>query len=335
MSDIIIDLRKRFVKDQSIPINIFTEPYFMDRLNLLNNGSVNIYDEFIWEVTDRFGNNSEEYFAYRNEVKDKAIDFIKASEAYKCLNTEDFNKFGTVSNYPKSDVYKMPNIGRRFISIDMKSANFTSLVHYGLTNNHKFFTAKSGAYNYDDFISMFTNMKHLKNSKYLRQVIFGNCNPKRQVTYERFLMEKLLNALIVANFLDDGKKPDGLIYSFSTDEIVIYDYDKSDHRYEELEKFIKDWSKKEFPVSMKSYLLGKVLETQAFVKLYGTGETLGHPYDYDIKCMNAEEMPIVMRAILGQKPMEDDLVFWHEGRLAKFLEEREAKLTFKQPEKEG
>ena len=55
---------------------------------------------------------------------------------------------------------------------------------------------KIGTKTWEEFISKFTENKHIINSKYIRQVILGNCNPKRHITYEKYLMNEVLDILI-------------------------------------------------------------------------------------------------------------------------------------------
>ena len=94
---------------------------------------------------------------------------------------DDMNKYAvTHTDLPTKDIFKPSNDGKLFISIDMRKANFSALKNYD-----------SGIFDsvdtWEEFISRYTDNKHIINSKYIRQVILGNCNPKRQVTYENIL----------------------------------------------------------------------------------------------------------------------------------------------------
>ena len=100
------------------------------------------------------------------------------------------NKFTvTHKNLPSKDIFKSSNDGRVFISIDMRKANFSSLKYYGNCIEKSMFRDTS---TWEDFISLFTENKHIVNSKYIRQVILGNCNPKRHITYEKYIMDHVL-----------------------------------------------------------------------------------------------------------------------------------------------
>ena len=135
--------KERFCKDCNISIRIFQEPYFTDRLTL--------YDKFYGtrEKWDIFLNELSKYNCEQYAVKHK--------------------------NLPNKDIFKSSNDGKCFISIDMRKANFSSLHHY----NSDIF---GGAESWEEFIGRYTGNQHIINSKYIRQVILGNCNPKRHIT---------------------------------------------------------------------------------------------------------------------------------------------------------
>lgn len=179
--------KERFCKDCNIPIRLFQEPYFLDRIKLFDEfyGTV---DKWIRFASELQGYNCEQdYFEEYNHVKDAAITSIKESEAYQRFNAEDMNKFTVIhKNLSNKDIFKPTNTGRVFISIDMRKANFSSLHEY----DKNIFL---GTDTWEDFISQFTDNEHIINSKYIRQVILGNCNPKRHITYEKYLMDQTLS----------------------------------------------------------------------------------------------------------------------------------------------
>ena len=203
-------LKQRFCKDCNIPISVYDEPYFSDRLEL--------YDKFYrskekWNVflkeLEKY-NCEQDYFEEYNRVKDVVINAIKESEGFSKFNSEDMNNFSVkYTNLPSKDIYKESNVGKLFISIDMKKANFSALWHYD-------YSIFDGSKTWEEFIGKYTTNKHIINSKYIRQVILGNCNPRRQVTYEKYIMGQVLEVLIneAGFYLNE-------IAFFSNDEIII------------------------------------------------------------------------------------------------------------------
>lgn len=178
--------KERFSKDCNIPLRLFQEPYFTDRIELYDNffGTLKKWNIFVNEL--RKYHCEQDYFDEYNKVKDAAINSIKSTESYQRFNNEDMNKHCVQNkNLPNKGIFKTSNDGKAFISIDMRKANFSSLQNY----DKDIF---DGADTWKKFISSFTDNKHIINSKYIRQVILGNCNPKRHIVYEKYLMDGIL-----------------------------------------------------------------------------------------------------------------------------------------------
>ena len=179
-----LELKRRFIKDNNLPITVYHEPYFTERLYTLDRlfGCVAKFDLFCTELASF--NDEQEYFTYYNAVKDAAIEYIKAKDEFKAFT--DDNSFIRLDNqYPKTNLYIEENQYKAFISIDMKKANFSAVRRY----NPAIFDDAS---TWEEFILKFTEMKHIANSKYIRQVILGACNPKKQIQFELYLMHTLL-----------------------------------------------------------------------------------------------------------------------------------------------
>ena len=304
--DVSVRAKERFCKDCNIPIRLFQEPYFTDRLKLFNKfyGTLEKWNIFL-EGLQKY-HCEQDYFEEYNRVKDAAILSIKESEAYQKFNEEDMNKYRvTYENLPNKDIFKPSNDGKLFISIDMRKANFSSLYHY---DNSMF----SGAKTWEEFISKFTENKHIINSKYIRQVILGNCNPKRHITYEKYLMNEVLDVLIkeVGYWFDE-------IVFFSNDEIVI-DMDNyadcirnRNITKSKLEEYF------DFPLNVELFYLHKINGTDGYYKeiVKGIKER-----SFEFKCLDNYMLPFVIRNFLGEEITDSDKVFYHEWLLAKFIE---------------
>lgn len=190
-------LKKRFCKDQNLPIKVYSEPIFTERLKLFE--VYEKYLEFCSMFRIRFDSDEQAYLAYYNDLKDRIINYIKESEAFQSLNKADMYKEFPIygEGIPKGDTYKDKNIGKSFLSIDMKKANFNALVHYGNEIGTPF--APNLTHDIDkswsQFMAMFTDIPYFATSKYIRQVVFGNCNPKRVIAYETYLMSDFLSKI--------------------------------------------------------------------------------------------------------------------------------------------
>lgn len=299
--------KERFCKDCNIPIRLFQEPYFLDRIELFDKfyGTVEKWNRFVAELQKY--NCEQDYFEEYNRVKDAAINSIKESKSYQRFNSEDMNKFAiTHKDLSNKDIFKPTNNEKIFISIDMRKANFSSLHSYdkGIFGN---------ANTWEQFISRFTDNEHIINSKYIRQVILGNCNPKRHITYEKYLMDQTLSLLY------DIVGEERIVF-FSNDEIV-YDITASNlHMLSLVRNCVEERlsTKSNIPFRVELFSLHKINGTDGYCKkIYKeNGE-----YNIEFKCLDNYMMPFVLRYFLGEEITESDKVFYHEGLLAKFIDE--------------
>ena len=306
-------LKRRFLKDCSIPINVTDEPYFSERLDVLEitHGAMTKFMKFC-ECMEQY-NTEQEYFEDYTRVKEAAMDRIKSSEGFQRFNDEVFEPINEQFQYPKRDLYKDYNKGNSFISIDMKKANFSALNHYDPGIFADDLGEESETWEY--FISQFTDNEHIINSKYIRQVILGNCNPKRQIKYEDYLMH------VLAKYLSDTYKGLGF-YSVKNDEILIntISFMKPEIRRVPLGEFIKT-------IENEPHGIGKLVKVDMFylysIECGWVRDYYGEDEQIEFKCMDADTFHQYVKHYYEMPIGEDDLVFKHNGKLAKFLEEVE------------
>ena len=318
-------LKQRFVKDTGLPIKIFEEPYFSHYLNLYEEHfqAMTKWRQF-QELLTHFA-NEQDYFEEYNRIKDAAIRYFEENSAmqYFCQK-EDMNKFKCCNTgYPGNGIFKETNVGKHFVSIDMIKANFTALRHYDPE-------IVGGVETYEDFIGMFTQYDYIKKSKYIRQVIFGNQNPKRQTTYEKYLMNQILTDIFYYTQISPTK-----VAYFGTDEIVldISDYvtDDEDDNNDAISAFMKNLNvaldknrEKGINVRNEYFKLYRIKGTAGYLKVF-TFTSCGKNHDF--KCLDALEMPFVIRYLNDEAYTEEDMVFVYEGRMARFLEGLTVEIT--------
>lgn len=300
-------LKERFCTDCNIPIHIFQEPYFTDRLKLYDKfyGTLEKWATFVKELENY--DSEQNYFEEYNRVKDEAINFIKSTEAYQRFNEEDMNQYAvTHKNISSKDIYHPSNNGKTFISIDMKKANFSALRYY----DESIF---AGAETWEDFLRRFTNNEHIINSKYIRQVILGNCNPKRHITYEKHLMDVLLIHLSKCDSMIIDK-----VVFFSNDEIVL---DISDMDIIDKQLFFTYiqicLDPIPIPLKVQLFQLNKIDGTNGYIKKFPLNED---GVKLEFKCLDNLYLPFVLRYCRNEEVTENDKVFYHEGLLAQFIE---------------
>ena len=187
------ELAKRFISDYKLPIPLINEKYFFYHLALYQEdyNSLEYYFELLDMIGKKYGGNCNKFLEDYYNVRDKIITTIVESEAYQKFNTMDMNVF-TIKDRPNitsNNIYNNDNIGKFFISIDLKKANFQTLRN--IDKDIVF-----GADTYEEFIGKFTDLDYIKESKYARQVIFGKCNPKRHITAEKYFIIQIYKKVI-------------------------------------------------------------------------------------------------------------------------------------------
>lgn len=294
-------LMRRFCKNCNMPITIFHDQYFYQRIELFDQyfGAKEKLKTFIESIA-KF-DNEQDYFEHYNSVKDRAINYIKESAGYIKFNEMDMTEISkeiAMYKLPASDIYKVTNDGEWFISIDMKQANFYSLKHFSPD-------IFGNAAEWENFIGRFTTDRHIIESKYVRQVILGNCNPKRHITYEKYLMCKLVAYLVGTISLND-------IVSLTNDEIVL----KTCNNNDMLLKRIKECSSKfevlmGIPLKIEMFQLKYMGDGLGFIKLFSNGK-------YKLKCVDNDYMPMILRILQYGYVNIDDLRFSYKDAPAKF-----------------
>lgn len=301
------ELRKRYVKDYKVPINIFADPYFTDRIDLFDPyyNTKNSYSQFVNDLKDF--ENEQDYFEMYNKIKDQAINDIKSSRSYQYFNNEDMNQYSVDVNMTSKDVFKKSNIGKRFLSIDMIKANFSALYLY---NPEMFLNYTT----WENYISHYTSLRHIIDSKYVRQVILGNCNPKRQVTYEKYLMKQIFD--IATRILPSNC----ICVSFSNDEIVFDVTNDPDIIHEV--KHLGMVCKREHPIAvrMEVFQLFQIENTGTYIKEFIDGTI-------KFKCISPDLLPIIIRKYENKLARDSDLVINHNGLLAKLCEVPQIKIN--------
>lgn len=291
-----VALKKRFVRDCSLPITVFENPYFEQRLEILNYlfHCKRKFQTFC-EEAGRF-QNEQEYLSWYNDTKDKIITTIKSNPIYPIYNSFVFPENQT--KIPKGNLYVEQNDRKCFLSIDMKKANF-STIHYFYPTLVDFCSS------WEEFVAQFTDSKHFAESKYIRQVIFGACNPKKTMGLESWLMISIYDAI-------KQECPLLELFGMGDDEIIIPFQQKGTEVYPQSR--ILNAIPEQFKHLIKSrvFMLKKV-STYGWMKQ-------NNPF-IEFKCISADIFHQIVKHYFNQEITEDDLVFNYNGQLARFLKE--------------
>ena len=190
--------------------------YYLDQLSKTEKFKdiklfLNLFEEVDSEI--------EDFYDYKVKKANQIIDFIKSSNTYTEL-TLDKN----IINYPtnKSIHYQE---GVIYLSVDIRSGNWQSLKLYDQQNEL--------GETYEQFLSKFDLPKVFIHSKYLRQFIFGNVNPKRQQVVQRSIIQNIIRQFD-DEFEIEGVKNDEVIFilnSFKDSKKIINNLDLEKYHY--------------------------------------------------------------------------------------------------------
>ncbi|KAH3758178.1 hypothetical protein Pelo_10119 [Pelomyxa schiedti] len=190
------DLKRLFVKDTSLPIQVYEDPYFDYYIDLYEPvmQSRTKYNAFVAQLKLL---GKPKFLSKRASVIDAAIKAINAEPEFVALQKDpevihrfqETNLFDTEQLcHTLKNLYQPANAGKQFISLDLRQANFNALrvVHPSIVKN---------ATTYEEFMANFTSDQTIISSKNIRQVIFGKANPKYQQIIETFIIHKIAHDL--------------------------------------------------------------------------------------------------------------------------------------------
>ena len=299
------NLLKRFVKDYSLPIQLVREPYFSYYIDLYDKvyDSKNHFDRLKFTL-EQFGNDEEKFFQYCKEIMDAAIQAVKDTPEFQAFINDRLDKYAVTNPVQSSKTVYHPDYDDCcFLSIDLKKANYYSLKFY-----HPNIVLNTTTF--DEFISRFTDLDYIRQSKYIRQVIFGNLSPKKQQKIQKYVVH-LLAALVLKHFDADRLRTttfDEIVVELSSPQEFI-----GHHTFQE---DVRNFAEKHgIELNMSVFRLKQLKPFSYFVKEYviPNGKT-------EFKAVNIYHMPQVYKHYFHLPLHEYDLMFYHEGSIAKYIE---------------
>lgn len=297
--------RQSFVKDYNLPINIFSD-------NNIWAHYVRLYDFFpmveyygaIGLIEEDYDGNVEKWLEYCASVHDAAINGVMESSAYKFFNNMDMSPYTKLDvNIGEHSVYTEATNGKRFLSIDLRKANFQALRMMSVIEDET----------YEDFITRYGGDEYIQGSKYLRQVIFGKMNPGRTIRIEKYYMNQIYN--LVKNLLENKGMT---LFSMNSDELV---WEENGNKFDGqiLQSFIKeslhlDTRCENVEIKMLPIVNARGNKVDAFVrKNIDTGEEI-------LKKASTTFYPQIYKLWKGLEIEDIDKVFFFEDQLATFNE---------------
>lgn len=86
------ELKRRFCKNCNIPISIFVEPFFTDRIKLFSMyyNTIEELQKFVKSIEPY--DCEQDYYEHYNKTKDAAINFIKGTEGYEKIQQHGYER---------------------------------------------------------------------------------------------------------------------------------------------------------------------------------------------------------------------------------------------------
>ena len=307
--------RQRFVKDYNLPINIFDDNLFEYYIQLYDFFPYPRYKETIEKIENEYDGCVEKWLEYCASVRDNAINGVMETDEYKKFNSMDLSQYNFAPICGERSCYTEETNGKRFLSIDLRKANFQALKYVGVISDAT----------YEQFVNRFGGDDYIANSKYLRQVIFGKMNPSRQIKIEKYLMSKVYEVI-----KDVTEKYSFTIFSMNSDELIFaipeefYNNRQEDENTRELINDIYNLVGKNIGVEIKVEYIevrrlpivsanGTKIDAYERTNLFTSQKTL--------KKASTTFYPQIYK-LWNEMPIEDyDMVFYFENQLATFNQE--------------
>lgn len=305
------DLKKRFVSEYKLPLSVFEQEYWDYFLNLY--GVRRQWEDLLAGIDRDYGGNADLFLKAFYELRDSLLADLheKIPEEFNGSDKTPGKRnilspyYDVPGNYSSRSIYSGDLAGEVLLSVDLRKANIQALRWY----EPSIFPVQSDSIDevYQGWLDTFKTGtcldEYVRGSKYLRQVVFGNLNPKRQVRVEKFLISKVIDKV-------------GLpVVSLQSDEVVFKTDEIPDCKVPGLDVKVERFILEEKKFLCPSGNILKVYRRRPISSISDLGE-IG-----EYRCIPRLFYSQVYQWIYGidPDPKERDLVFYCEKELAKFL----------------
>ena len=307
MELILKQFRGRFVDDNQLPMTVVEDPYFEERIKMLE-GEFHAqlkYLSLMETVRDSFGGNMQKFLEHRHSVKDQILSHILNSEGYKAMLADKSPLEDCKLVVGANELYTEQQDGGLFLSFDMIKANFQALRYVDPSIVRDCET-------WEEFVACFTDVKYLASAKQVRQEVLGKLNGKRLSAIEKRFSNEF--AKVLMERLGDKFT----LFSIKTDEIIIKfngtekEFDKVKVENEEFNGF--KFRVNKFKLHLREF---RRASSEKLIKIYQKEDFLnGHKRT--LKCLPATYYPQVYKLLNGMKINDSDRVFNFDHELCQF-----------------
>lgn len=202
-------LLKKFISDIKLPVSPIDLDSYWDRVFKFFPGSKEKLERFQDEISE----DPDKWISKSEFLRGALIESFKQNEKYKEFVSSSMASWEVpqISGAYSKSIYEIVANedleGVKFLSIDLKEANFQVLKRIGVYSDET----------WKDLLSKRTESEHIKNSKYFRSVVYGNLNVGRIQTVEKYMINEVREFLETAKVLPENyqllsRMPDELVY---------------------------------------------------------------------------------------------------------------------------
>lgn len=241
-----------FSKFAQIPIACHNPKYIEYYLKELGNYyNCYLWDIFIKEVREK-GLPTLKHES--GHVRGEIIKYFRENQDYINLCSQPLEPPKGITT--KNNIYNATNAGKYFVSVDVKSANYTYLKSM----------CPSITYKWEDLVLLYVDSQFIAKSKHIREIIFGELGNRKLLTNILSLVKRVID--VVENDQELSSTMRKVVCS--TDE-VIYEVDKEFDVNAFIEK-VKTIDPNETTYRIEKFKLVQLKPYSYFVKEIHTGK---------------------------------------------------------------
>jgi len=302
------NLRGVFIHDNKLPITTVEDPYFEERIKMLEGEYLaeSKYLGLLETIKTDFCENINKFLEHRHSVKDQILAHILNSEEYKAMLADSSPLKDYKPIVGSNELYTEQQDGCYFISYDMIKANFQALRYINPL-------IVRCCESWEEFVASFTNVKYLASAKQMRQEVLGKLNGKRLAAIEKYHSNEF------AKSLSEMCGDKFTLFSIKTDEIILK-FNGTEKEFEAFE-VVDDtcngfkFRANKFKLHMRTF---KRPFSDKLINVYEKEDFLdGHRRI--LKGVPAAYYPQVYKLLHGMEINDSDLVYSYEHDLSKFM----------------
>lgn len=301
-------LIRRLVSDYDLPFPVVSDKdpeYNKYMLNLIP-GAKEKAELMEDTINNKHNGDPGAFLDDYDKVKSGMIDNLKKRPEFVAFNTGDMKKW-IVSDRPEGlpagSPHNFGNLGKTLLSVDLKEANFQALKLGGV------FSADE---TYESIIESFTDSKYIIDCKHFRNVVFGQLNPSRHITVERWMTNQIRKVL---SPLLSGVK----LISQREDELVWEILDPSEILLPDIPKVVSEllgWKVRAEVYTLSGYTIARDITSK---KIEFFSKTMMGSGEVKYKSIPSKFFPLVWKYMNNLEPEDYDYLIEHDGMIARLM----------------